>query len=113
MKKHEITMKELQVMNCSTFSRKDNSPRGFETVSINDLHLGDEIIINNYFTEIVIDNAPRTWVNYELETPRAELLKKKLHEMNVYYEVSDCNNMTHFQVLVSVEELDILKEEFK
>ncbi len=60
MSKHEITMKELQAMNCNTFSRKNNSPRGCETVSIDELHLGDEVVINNYFTKIVIDNDPRT-----------------------------------------------------
>lgn len=48
-----ITIKEIQEMNCDTFSRKDNSPRGIETICKSDLQIGDEIIIQNHFTRVV------------------------------------------------------------
>lgn len=51
--KHEITMKEVQEKNCNTFMRKDDSPRGCECVMKSQLKVGDEIIIDNYFTLIV------------------------------------------------------------
>ena len=34
----------------STFSKKDNSPRGCKTVSASEIKVGDEIVIDNYFT---------------------------------------------------------------
>lgn len=52
MKNHEITMKEVQEKNCNTFMRKDDSPRGCECVMKSQLKVGDEIIIDNYFTLI-------------------------------------------------------------
>lgn len=54
--KHTITMKEVQNLinnGVSTFSRKDNSPRGCETISANEIQIGDKIVINNYFTTVV------------------------------------------------------------
>lgn len=56
--KHTITMKEVQTKiknGVSTFSKKDNSPRGCSTVSANEVKIGDEIVIDNYFTTIVED----------------------------------------------------------
>lgn len=53
MKNRTISMKEIQAKNCDTFSRKDDSPRGIETVFKRDLRIGDEVILNNYFVEIV------------------------------------------------------------
>lgn len=52
MKKYEITMKEVQEKNCNTFMRKDDSPRGCECVCKGELQIGDEIVIDNYFTLI-------------------------------------------------------------
>lgn len=49
MEKHTITLSELKAMNISTFSKKDNSPRGIETVSVNEIQIGDEVVIDNYF----------------------------------------------------------------
>jgi hypothetical protein len=48
-----ITMKEIKEMNCSTFSKKDNSPRGIATIYKNELQIGDKVVIENYFTEII------------------------------------------------------------
>lgn len=45
-----IKLSELKEKNISTFSKKDNSPRGCKTVSINDIKVGDKVVINNYFT---------------------------------------------------------------
>lgn len=56
---HTITMKEIQAKiknGVSTFSRKDNSPRGCSTVSASEVKIGDEIVIDNYFTTIVEDS---------------------------------------------------------
>lgn len=57
--KHTITMKDVQARiknGVSTFSRKDNSPRGCSTVSASEVKIGDEIVIDNYFTTIVEDS---------------------------------------------------------
>ena len=46
-KKHTITTIEVQNLinsGVSTFSRKDNSPRGCETVSANEIQIGDKIV---------------------------------------------------------------------
>lgn len=51
-----ITMKEIQEMinqGITTFSKKDNSPRGCETVSANTIQPGDKIVIDNYFTLVI------------------------------------------------------------
>lgn len=46
----EITLDEVLQMGVSTFSKKDNSPRGCRTVSVNQIKPGDKILIDNYFT---------------------------------------------------------------
>ncbi len=54
---HTITMKEIQdkINNgVSTFMKKDNSPRGCSCVSASEIQVGDEVVIDNYFT-LVID----------------------------------------------------------
>ena len=51
MNKHTITLNELDLS--ITYSLKDDSPRGCHTVNGSDLKIGDKIVINNYFTEIV------------------------------------------------------------
>ena len=51
--KRTITLKEVFEMNVSTWSKKDNSPRGCKTVSTSELKIGDKIVIQNYFTEII------------------------------------------------------------
>ena len=50
---HVITMDNVRQLNVFTFSKKDNSPRGYQTVGIEVSELGDKIIIGNYFTTIV------------------------------------------------------------
>lgn len=48
-----ITIKEVEEMKkkgISTFSKKDNSPRGCKTVSASEIKVGDKIVIDNYFT---------------------------------------------------------------
>ena len=53
--KHTITIEEVKNMaknGISTFSKKDNSPRGCKTVSADQLKVGDKIVIDNYFHEI-------------------------------------------------------------
>ena len=48
-----ITIKEVEEMRkngISTFSKKDESPRGCKTVLASEIRVGDEIVIDNYFT---------------------------------------------------------------
>ena len=50
-----ITMEEVHNLinnGVSTFSRKDNSPRGCKTVSASQIKVGDKIVIDNYFTTV-------------------------------------------------------------
>lgn len=52
MNKHEITIakvKEMSDKGISTFSKKDNSVRGVETVLADEIKVGDKIVIDNYF----------------------------------------------------------------
>ncbi len=51
--KRTITLAEIQNMGISTWSKKDNSVRGITTVYTSELKVGDEIVIDNYFTEII------------------------------------------------------------
>lgn len=37
-------------MNVSYWSKKDNSPRGCAVVPINEIKVGDKVVIDNYFT---------------------------------------------------------------
>lgn len=56
MNKHEITIaqvKEMSEKGISTFSRKDNSVRGVETVSADEIKIGDKIVIDNYFHTVI------------------------------------------------------------
>ena len=48
-----VRMDNVRQLNVFSFSKKDNSPRGYQTVGIEELQLGDKIIIGNYFTTIV------------------------------------------------------------
>ena len=52
MKKRTIKITELD---CDTYSKKDNSPRGCQVVSRTDVRVGDYIVIDNYFTLVVAD----------------------------------------------------------
>lgn len=56
MNKHEITMaevKRLEENGVSTFSRKDNSVRGIETILASQVEIGDKIVIDNYFHTVI------------------------------------------------------------
>lgn len=46
-------MKEVKEIPAGTFSRKDDSVRGFSTVTASELRVGDKIVLSNHFTEIV------------------------------------------------------------
>jgi len=48
-----ITINEIMEMESNTFSKKDNSVRGISTVSKDQLQIGDKVVLENYFTEIV------------------------------------------------------------
>ena len=56
MKKHEITIAEVKekVSNgVCTFLKKDNSPRGCKCVPADEIKIGDEIVIDNYFHTVI------------------------------------------------------------
>ena len=56
MSKQTITIAEVNELvkkGVTSFSRKDNSPRGCTTVSANEIKVGYKIVIDNYFTLIV------------------------------------------------------------
>lgn len=51
-----ITMKEIQDkinQGVTTFMRKDNSPRGCDCVSASQIKVGDQVVIDNYFTTVI------------------------------------------------------------
>lgn len=58
MTKHTITLSALDLS--ITYSVKDNSPRGCHTVHGAQLQVGDKIVIDNYFHEIVEETATET-----------------------------------------------------
>ena len=52
---HTITMEEVQDMinqGTTTFTKKDNSPRGCKCVSASQIKVGDKIVIDNYFITV-------------------------------------------------------------
>lgn len=58
MSKHIITLSDVKDRannGVTTFSRKDDSPRGCRTVPAGEIKAGDEIVIDNYFTLVVED----------------------------------------------------------
>ena len=48
-----ITMSALKAKGVSTWSVKDNSVRGITTKYISDVQIGDKVVIDDYFTEII------------------------------------------------------------
>lgn len=56
MAKRTIKISELT---CSTYSKKDNSPRGCKTVSSSDINIRDYVVIDNYFTLVVADGSDK------------------------------------------------------
>jgi hypothetical protein len=48
-----IAIGELVKSECETWSVKDNSPRGCVSKSTSDVVVGDKVVINNYFHEVI------------------------------------------------------------
>ena len=48
-----ITISELRKTGVESWSVKDNSVRGCTTKGTNDVHTGDKVVIDNYFTEVI------------------------------------------------------------
>ena len=67
--KNEITMSEINT--CSTWNRKDDSPRGCKTVSASEIKPGDRVVYNNRFTLVVED--PRPVQEVKNFTPREDI----------------------------------------
>ena len=51
--KRTITMSELVAKGISTWSVKDNSARGCTTKSTSEIQIGDKVVIDSYFTEVI------------------------------------------------------------
>ena len=56
MAKRTIRISELT---CSTYNKKDNSPRRCITVTRDEISVGDYIVIDNYFTLVVADGKEK------------------------------------------------------
>lgn len=109
--KHEITLKELKEMNCDTFGRKANTARGVETVSIDDLKVGDKVLIDNYFHTIVevtqelldtiatyMDDDIREQVHSKLAPCEpVEFLRRYLELDSEFYELLNCEFHVHLR----------------
>lgn len=46
-------VKEMIANGVTTFSKKDDSPRGCRTVPAGEIKAGDKILIDNYFTLVI------------------------------------------------------------
>jgi hypothetical protein len=51
--KRTITMSELKNTGVNTWSVKDNSVRGITTKYTSEIKIGDKVVIDNYFTEVI------------------------------------------------------------
>lgn len=81
--KHTITLSEIDIS--ITYSVKDNSPRGCHTVSGADLRIGDEIVIDNYFHEIVPEtDAQPTQEEENIMTPYEKAIAQNPDSKNAW-----------------------------
>lgn len=71
--KHTITFSQINPNYC--YSVKDNSPRGCHTASFSDLKIGDKIVIDNYFHEI-IEEATTAQTPTETKASQLETVQK-------------------------------------
>jgi len=51
--KRTITMSALKATGCNTWTVKDNSVRGATTKYMCEIQVGDKVVIDDYFTEII------------------------------------------------------------
>ncbi|MEG0898401.1 MAG: hypothetical protein RSF40_01645 [Oscillospiraceae bacterium] len=58
--KRTITISELKNSRIETWSVKDNSVRGITTKYTKEIQIGDKVVIDNYFTEVVADDFNKT-----------------------------------------------------
>lgn len=72
--KESITMSEINA--CSTWSKKDNSPRGCKTVSSSEIKPGDKVVYENRFTLVIADPEPENTTCAALDKA-AELIEAR------------------------------------
>lgn len=70
-----ITITELKNRGSQTASVRDYSPRGYKTISIDEVKPGDEVIIDNHFTTVTNDTYTEDVKHFD--RCRAELETKK------------------------------------
>lgn len=58
MNTNTITLAELAALKCSTFTVKDDSPRGCCTKMAREVKPGDRVCLDNHFVEVTEDAAP-------------------------------------------------------
>lgn len=56
----KISIKELREMGVSTFSVKDNSPRGIHNAYLGEVKIGDKVAIDNHFVTVVANDEKET-----------------------------------------------------
>lgn len=67
MKKSEF-IKQMTEHGTQTVSRTDNSPRGYSTVSVEDIKPGDDVILNNSIVTIEADEPDGVREYFEIDT---------------------------------------------
>lgn len=89
--KHEITLGALRDfadrIHCQTFSVKDDTSRGRHEVVLEDINLGDQVLLDNYF-HIVVDGGLQDYA-FEL-CDYKEFVRGKLQSMNIHSDVFNC-----------------------
>jgi len=93
-------MKTIKIsdLTASTYSVKDDSPRGCRTANRNEVKEGDYVVIDNYFTLVVADECNKTAVETEVITKCAE---DTLKELKAEFENPKCEqHSTHIKNLI-------------
>lgn len=66
-----------------TFSRKANNPRGCEVVSASDIKVGDEIVIDNYFT--LVTGKKQAEKSVEVDKSKFDFSDVTVEEYLIYF----------------------------
>lgn len=105
--KESITMSEIKA--CSTWSKKDNSPRGCKTVSSSEIKPGDKVVYENRFTLVIADEEKATRTAEEITAAIIEFFEENEDVFNDCIEELDMyNGYLNDDRYYSMDELDEL-----
>lgn len=90
--KRTIILAELFQKDTKTWSVKDDSVRGCKTMSIDDIKIGDKVVINNYFTEIISSINEELKITIKQDIEYYEKLQKDLL-LQHYFTLYPCNDV--------------------